>query len=33
MIEEGLKWAQRFTQEQMARETMECYQKVLTKEI
>ena len=33
MIEEGLKWAQRFTQEQMARETMECYRKVLTKEI
>ncbi len=32
MIEEGLKWAQRFTQEQMARETMECYRKVLTKE-
>ena len=32
MIEEGLKWAQRFTEEQMARETMECYRKVLTKE-
>ena len=32
MIEEGLKWAQRFTQEQMACETMECYRKVLTKE-
>ena len=27
MIEEGLKWAQRFTEEQMARETMECYRK------
>ena len=33
MIEEGLKWARRFTQEQMARETLECYRKVLTKEI
>ena len=32
MIEEGLKWAQRFTEEPMARETMECYRKVLTKE-
>lgn len=32
MVEEGLKWAHRFTQEQLARETVECYRKVLTKE-
>lgn len=29
MIEKGLEWVQRFTPEQMAQQTMECYQEVL----
>lgn len=30
MVEEGLKWVSRFTSEQMARETIVCYEKVLS---
>lgn len=29
MIDEGYKWAQRFTMQQMAQETIECYKKVI----
>ena len=29
MIDEGYKWAQKFTMQQMAQETIECYKKVI----
>ena len=32
MVEEGNKWAARFTKEQMARQTMKCYERVLMNE-